>query len=66
MSFGGRVREARQDKGLSQDGLAKLLHVKRRTISSWETGANEPSIEMIKKIVKILDVDANFLLGLED
>lgn len=63
--FGERMREARQEKKLTQAQLAKLLHVKTRTVSGWETGPNEPSIEMIVQIAKMLDCDANFLLGFE-
>lgn len=59
-TFGKKMREARHDKNLSQVELAKLLHVKRRTVSSWETGVNEPSIEMIKRISKALERDIKY------
>ena len=57
------MRELRQAKGLTQEQLAEKLYVKRRTVSGWETGANEPSLEMISKIALALDCDPNYLLG---
>ena len=62
MSFGGRMRECRQIKDLSQEQLAKLLLVNRRTIGSWETNVNEPSVEMIGKIADVLGVTTDYLI----
>ena len=65
-SFGRRLEEARRDKNMMQSELAELLNVKQATVSAWERGKNEPSMEMFKKIVKILEVDLNFLFGLDE
>lgn len=61
--FGDRLREARNEKGLLQRQLAELLNVNQITVSTWERGTREPSIEMIKKIAKLLDCDVNYLVG---
>jgi len=60
------MRELRQEKGWTQERLAEKLFVKRRTVSGWETGANEPPLEMIVKIAIALDCDPNYLLGFGD
>ncbi len=39
------MKAARRKKGLRQDDVAELLHVKGNTISNWETGATEPDID---------------------
>ena len=41
-----RLKEARQDKGLSQAQLAKLVGVSRNTISSIETGQFNPTAKL--------------------
>ena len=37
MEVGGRIRELRAERGMSQDDLAARVYVSRQTISSWET-----------------------------
>ena len=37
MEVGGRIRELRTERGMSQDDLAARVYVSRQTISSWET-----------------------------
>lgn len=64
-SFAARLREARQDKNLTQLQLGKLLNVGQVAVSAWELGRREPSIEMIKRIAELLGVDANFLFGFD-
>jgi len=62
MTFGKRLRELRKEKGLHQSQLASKLNVNQNAISRWESDKNEPSIEMIKQIAKILECDPNYLL----
>ena len=64
MTFGEKIREARLEKSMSQNQVALKLGVNRRTLGNWETGAREPSIEMIRKLALVLDCDANYLLGI--
>lgn len=61
--FGDRLRELRIEKGLLQRQVAKPLSVSIMTVSGWERGTREPSIEMIKKLAKLLECDANYLIG---
>lgn len=41
-----RLKEAREEKGLSQIALAELVGVSRNTISSIETGQLNPSAKL--------------------
>lgn len=61
-----RLRELREEKNISQEELGKIMGVNRRTISSWECGVREPSIDTIEKLCKFFEVSAGYLLGIED
>ena len=47
-----RIEEIRNEKGIRQEELAKLMGVSRQTISSLETGRYNPSILLAYKIAK--------------
>ena len=50
-----RLQEARAEKGLSQDNLAKLVGVSRQTISSIETGQFNPTAKLALVLCVALD-----------
>ena len=54
--IGKIILEARKKKNLSQDALAKKIHVSRQTISNWENDINNPDLETIEKLCKVLDL----------
>jgi ribonucleoside-diphosphate reductase alpha chain len=58
---GDRLTSARKSKGLSQEELAALAHVTQGFISKLENGASA-SLDVIKKLAKILDLSADDLL----
>lgn len=57
-----RIKELREEKGLSQAQLAAELGLNQRTISNYETGILEPNIQTIKKLCKYFNVTADYLL----
>lgn len=61
-----RIKELREEKGLSQTQLAAELGLNQRTISNYETGVLEPNIQTIKKICKYFGVTAGYLLEIEE
>lgn len=63
MTFGERIIEARKAKGFSQKALADALGVTPMRMSHWENDKREPSIDYIKRLVKILGVSADYLIG---
>lgn len=63
MSLASRIKDSRKTKGYTQNDLAKIMDVKPATISAWEVGRNEPSIEMLKKLSKVLGVSFDYLTG---
>lgn len=61
-----RIKELRKEKGLTQRQLAELVHKSVTGLASWEQGLSEPNINDIRALCKILEVSADYLLGLED
>ena len=58
-----RLREIREKKGISQKGLGEKLGLADTTISSYERGLCDPSVDNLIKIADILDVSVDTLLG---
>ncbi|WP_124728833.1 helix-turn-helix domain-containing protein [Staphylospora marina] len=70
MTFGKRLRIARQRKGLTQKDVAAYLtkvhkKVSHSTVSQWERDAWSPDTETIKNLAQLLGVSADYLLGSE-
>lgn len=66
MLFSERLRELRQNKGLSQSQLADALNISKSAISMYELGKREPDLETLEGIADFFNVDINYLLGKED
>lgn len=50
-----RLKQARNEKGLSQDALARMIGVSRNTISSIETGQFNPTAKLALILCIALD-----------
>jgi len=61
-----KIRELREDKDLTQQQIADLLFVNRRTYSSYETGVRTMPPEILIKLSKIHHTSIDYLLGLID
>lgn len=48
-----RIEALRNERGIRQDDLGKMLGVSRQTISSLENGRYNPSIMLAYKIAKL-------------
>ena len=62
-TFGKRVRERREAKDLSQQDLAKQMATSYTVIGTYERDEMLPSIEVAKKLAKLLDTTVGYLLG---
>lgn len=56
------IKRLRQRRGLTQEELAEKLHVTRQAVSNWETGKNQPDIELLKTLAETFEVDVTELL----
>ncbi len=66
MKFKDMLKYLREHRELSQRELASLLNVSPGSISMYETGQREPSMEMEEKIAKFFGVSLNTLHGIDD
>ena len=58
----GKLRELRENSGMTQSRLAEALFVTRQAVSSWEMGNTMPSIESCIMLLDIYDVSLEELL----
>lgn len=62
-SFGKRLRACREGEGLSQQEFAKKLSTSHSVIGRYERDEMTPSVEVAKKIARLLDTTVGYLLG---
>lgn len=62
-AIGERIKEARQERGLSQEELAQIINSTKSAISRYESGKRQPRIEQLKSIASVLSVDVNWLMN---
>ncbi len=64
-NWGERIKIMREERGMSQQDLAKLLDVSRPTITQIEKEKRKITAEELVKLSKIFDVSVEILLGLK-
>ena len=62
-TFGKRLRECREAKGLSQQDLAKKMGTSYTVIGKYEREEMIPSVEVAKNLAKLLNTTVGYLLG---
>ena len=60
-----RLKELRERKKLYQKDVAAALKIDRTTYVKYETGASEPSFEILKRIARFYEVSIDYLLDYE-
>lgn len=64
MTFGEKVRELRIKAGYSQDGLAAMTGVTKRTVRNWETEGKYPRNQALyAKLARALGCNEEYLRG---
>lgn len=61
-TFGRNVRQARKDKGWTQEQLAFEAGVKRAYLSEIENGQRNVSLDVVEKLATALDVSPDSLM----
>lgn len=62
MAFPEKLKALRLKNGLTQDELGEKLYLSRSSISRYEIGKNEPTIETIIAVLDLFNVTADELL----
>ncbi|MBL7575559.1 Helix-turn-helix [Peptoniphilus asaccharolyticus DSM 20463] len=58
-----RIKNLREEKGLSQKELANYLNISNSTLSQYESGVRVPSDDIKIKIARYFNVTTDYLLG---
>jgi transcriptional regulator with XRE-family HTH domain len=61
--LGKRIREARQEKHLSQQQLASAVGVSDKTISAYEVGRVDPPLDTLEKLSTATSRPIGYFLG---
>lgn len=61
-----RIRELREQKGVSQSDLAKQLNISRQGISLYEQSKREPKLSTWEKLADYFKVPVPYLMGFGD
>lgn len=56
MDYRDLIREKREEKGLSQNQLSKLLGISQPYMNQIETGARNPTFPLMMKICEVLEI----------
>lgn len=62
MAFPEKLKALRLEHKLTQDELGEKLYLSRSSISSYEIGKNEPTIEAIIAMSNLFNITADELL----
>lgn len=57
MKLSEKIKKLRIDNRLTQEELATKLHISRQTISKWEQEVTVPSLETLKELASIFNVE---------
>ena len=64
--FPERLKELRNDSGLSRSDLALKLNIATRLVCYWENGERECDFDTLIRIADLFDVTVDYLLGRKD
>ena len=59
--FGVKIKQARLEKGLTQQDLGKIIEVTPESISYYESGKKTPSFDKLKVMCRVLGLNMNEL-----
>ena len=63
--FGERLKQARENAGLTQEELAERLGLSEQSIYYWEAGQHFPRPKHLRELIALLRTPADWLLGEE-
>lgn len=66
VTFSTRLRELRNERGVSQQELGKLVNMSKMAVSHWESGHSEPSISQLILLSDFFEVTVDYLIGKTD
>lgn len=64
--FGLRLRQLREDRGLSMKDFAEKLGISKNSVFRYEHNLQDPSVARVKKMATILHTSLDYLLGFDN
>ena len=64
--LGKRLKELREEKGLTQKQLAEQLNLNSVTYLHYEKAQREPPLAVLAQMALFFDVTTDYLLGITD
>lgn len=61
--FGDRLKELREEKGLTQEKLGDFVNLTKANISKYESGKLEPNLDTINLLADFFSVSTDYLFG---
>lgn len=62
-TFSHRLASLRNERGLTQEELAKALNIGRSTLAAYELGNREPGFDTLCTLAKFFGVTTDYMLG---
>lgn len=63
IDFSSKIKNLRKNKNITQSELAKMIKSSKTTVSSWERGANKPTVENILAISKACNIPISYFFS---
>ena len=63
--FGSKLKELRQNAGLTQKQLAEQIGITKSVVSFYELRERTPSPDILVKLASVFHVSTDYLLGIE-
>ena len=63
LTLGGQIKNARLERGWTQDELAGRVGRSRISVSDWERGVKVPGVTAIPRLVAELDIPVELLVA---
>ena len=61
-----RIKQLREENGISQRMLAKITGASPKAVNFWESGKVEPSAKFVCALADAFECSADYILGRED
>lgn len=63
VTFGKKLRECRENVGISQSEVARFLKTNHSIIGKYERDEVKPTVDVVKKLADTLNTTVGYLLG---
>ncbi|MCT4488770.1 helix-turn-helix transcriptional regulator [Levilactobacillus parabrevis] len=62
MSFPNKLKQCRTQRQMTQQNIADILNVSRKTVSGWENGRSYPDVNLLISISDIFYISVDDLI----